>query len=153
MPYHPWTAAEVARAVSHRAAGLTAAQVRDALASDGYPTRTLPAVRHALHAAAPTRTNFTRLEARTARQMWREGSSSTAIAAALQRPAASVRGWLRCHAPLRSERWWSATESRMAADLRAIGHGYPAISAALAASGYKRTPGAVRVRLVYRSES
>lgn len=153
MACHPWTAAEVARAAEHRAAGLTVPQVAAALAADGYPPRTQDAVRHALHAHARTRTRFSRQEARTARRMWREGSSSLDIAGALQRPIASIRGWLRRHVPARDSRRWSAAESRMALTLRSEGHGYTEIAAALAAAGYRRSPGAVRVRLVYRQES
>lgn len=153
MPYHPWTAAEVARAAEHRAAGLTVPQVAAALAADGYPPRTPAAVRHTLTRAAPKRAWISRQEARTARQMWREGSSSLDIAGALQRPLASIRGWLRRHVPARDSRRWSAAESRMARTLRAQGHGFAEIAAALAAAGYRRSPGAVRVRLVYRQES
>ena len=152
MPYHPWTAAEVARAAAHRAAGLTVPQVAAALAADGYPERTQDAVRHALHAHARTRARFSRQEARTARRMWREGSSSLDIAGTLQRPLASIRGWLRRHVPARDSRQWSAAESRMARGLRAQGHGYTAIADALAAAGYRRSPGAVRVRLTYRAQ-
>ena len=152
MPYHPWTAPEVARAAAHRAAGLTVPQVAAALAADGYPPRTPAAVHHALTRAAPKRAWISRQEARTARQMWREGYTSTDIAGALQRPVATIRGWLRRHVPARDSRRWSAAESRMARRLRAEGHGYTAIAAALAAAGYRRSPGAVRVRLVYRPQ-
>ena len=83
-------------------------------------------------------------------QMWREGYTSTDIAGARQRPVATIRGWLRRHVPARDSRRWSAAESRLARTLRAQGHGYTAIAEALAAAGYRRSPGAVRVRLVYR---
>lgn len=152
MTYRPWTNPEVARAAAHRAAGLTVPQVAAALASEGYPARTHDAIRHALHRVARTRVRFSPQEARTALQMWREGSSSLDIAGALQRPVASIRGWLRRHVPARDSRRWSAAESRLARTLRAQGHGYTAIADALAAAGYRRSPGAVRVRLVYRAQ-
>lgn len=88
-----WTHPEIRRAVALRAQGLRAPAIRQALAAEGYPLRSVVAVRQAVARIAGTRPHppWTPAESRIARSMRDDGQTFPVIAAALAAAGYPVR--------------------------------------------------------------